>query len=129
MRSLTSSQLFRRAFAVILLLAIVTPVGVVVARATFQASERSIAIGAHDAVLRPDYTGEIVLDFGPIFPQVKLPPGDRPLNIGARIQLGDADVASLDELLARDAVIASQPEGEIAAVRGAIVDMLSLIHI
>ncbi len=123
MRSLTSSQLFRRAFAVILLLAIVTPVGVVVARATFQASEKSIAIGAHDAVLRPNYTGDIVLDFGPLFPRVKLPSEDRPLNIGARIQLGDADVTSLDELLARDAVIASQPEGEIAAVRAAITDM------
>lgn len=123
MPPVASSRLLRRTLAAILLLALVVPVGVGVARATFQTSERSIAIGAHDAILRPDYTGDIVLDFGPLFPRVKLPPEDRPLGIGARIQLGDADVASLDELLARDAVIASQPEGEIAAVREAITDM------
>ena len=109
-----------RLLALAVLLAIVVPIGLVVARTTFESSERSISIGAHQAILRPDYSGEIVADFGPLLPMVKVPLDDPRFGIGARIQLGDADVASLDELLARDAVIASQPDGEIAAVEAAL---------
>jgi predicted phosphodiesterase len=39
------------------------------------------------------------------------------------IDLGDSQGASLEEMLARDAVIASQPEGEIRAVSSAVVGM------
>lgn len=113
----------RHLLALAVLVAIVAPIGVWVARTTFESSERSISIGAHQATLRPDYSGKIVVDFGPLLPLVKMPVDDAPLSIGARIQLGDADVASLDELLARDAVIASQPDGEIAAVEAALRDM------
>ncbi|WP_229052962.1 metallophosphoesterase [Aeromicrobium sp. Leaf350] len=112
-----------RLLALVVLVVVVAPVGVVVARTTFESSERSISIGAHQATLRPNYSGEIVVDFGPLLPLAKLPIEDAQLDIGARIQLGDADVASLDELLARDAVIASQPDGEIASVEAALRDM------
>ncbi|GAA1744639.1 metallophosphoesterase family protein [Aeromicrobium alkaliterrae] len=112
--------LLTRLLALVVLLVVVAPVGVAVARTTFETSERSISIGAHQAILRPDYSGEIVVDFGPLLPLAKLPVDDSPFNIGATIQLGDADVVSLDELLARDAVIASQPDGEIASVEAAL---------
>ncbi len=116
-------RVLRHVVAFVVLLAIIVPVGVAVARVSFESSERSISIGAHESTLRPNYSGEVVLDFGPLLPLVKVPLEDDRLNIGARITLGDADVTSLDELLARDAVIASQPDGEIAAVEAAIRDM------
>lgn len=119
----TVRSVLPRLLALLVLLAVVVPVGLAVARTTFESSERSISIGAHQATLRPDYSGEIVVDFGPLLPLVKVPVDDPRFGIGARIQLGDADVASLDELLARDAVIASQPDGEIAAVEAALRDM------
>lgn len=123
LRRPTLRSVLPRLLALLVLLAVVVPVGLAVARTTFESSERSISIGAHQAILRPDYSGEIVADFGPLLPMVKVPVDDPRFGIGARIQLGDADVASLDELLARDAVIASQPEGEIAAVEAALRDM------
>lgn len=123
LRRPTLRAVLPRLLALAVLLAIVVPIGLVVARTTFESSERSISIGAHQAILRPDYSGEIVADFGPLLPMVKVPLDDPRFGIGARIQLGDADVASLDELLARDAVIASQPDGEIAAVEAALRSM------
>ena len=123
LRRPTLRSVLPRLLALVVLLAVVVPVGLAVARTTFESSERSISIGAHQAILRPDYSGEIIADFGPLLPMVKVPVDDPRFGIGARIQLGDADVASLDELLARDAVIASQPDGEIAAVEAALRDM------
>ena len=51
-------------------------------------------------------------------------PADAVAGIGVDISLGNAEVENLDQLVARDAVIASQPEGEIAAVRAEVRDML-----
>ncbi|MFT4299691.1 MAG: metallophosphoesterase [Aeromicrobium sp.] len=116
-------RLAARALPPLLLAAVVVPVGVAVARTTFETSERPISIGAHQATLRPDYSGDIVLDFGPLLPQVKMDLDDPRFGIGATIQLGDAEVTSLDELISRDAVIASQPDGEVAAVEAALRDM------
>ena len=58
----------------------------------------------------------------PLLPQVRLP-AEAPLGIGVDIRLGDSDVVDLNQLVARDAVIASQPQGEIAAVRSQIISM------
>ena len=105
------------------LLAVAVLVGAPVAYSTFVHSERHVVIGAHDATVVPVLDGYATIDFGPLLPQMRLP-ADAVAGIGVDISLGNAEVESLDQLVARDAVIASQPEGEIAAVRSAVRDML-----
>lgn len=79
-------------------------------------------IGAHEATVQPDFSGYARIDFGAVLPQVRLP-AEAPLGIGVDIRLGDSEVSDLNKLVARDAVIASQPQGEIAAVRSQVVSM------
>ncbi|MGI9084229.1 MAG: metallophosphoesterase family protein [Aeromicrobium sp.] len=113
----------RQGLQALALLAVAVVVGAPVTLSTFVHSERHIAIGAHDATIVPVLDGYVTLDFGPVLPQVRLP-ADAMAGIGVDISLGNAEVESLDQLVARDAVIASQPEGEIAAVRAEVRDML-----
>ncbi len=112
-----------RALVKALLLVLVgLAVAVPTATTTFLNGEREVVIGAHEAVVAPTVDSHAVLDFGPLLPRLRLPV-DAPLDIGVRIQLGDAEVGSLEQLVARDAIIASQPQGEIAAVRSAMVSI------
>lgn len=97
-------------------------VAIPTAYTTFIHSQRAIVIGAHEATVQPDFSTYARLDFGPVLPPVRLP-AEAPLGIGVDIRLGDSEVADLNQLVARDAVIASQPQGEIAAVRSTIVSM------
>ncbi len=113
----------KQALQALALLAVAVLVGTPVALSTFVHSERNIVIGAHDATIVPVFDGYVTLDFGPLLPEVRLP-ADDVAGIGVDISLGNAEVESLDQLVARDAVIASQPEGEIAAVRTAVQDMM-----
>lgn len=92
------------------------------AYATFIHSERAIIIGAHQATVQPDFSNYARINFGPVLPTVRLP-AEAPLGIGVDVRLGEADVSDLNQLVARDAVIASQPQGEIAAVRSEITSM------
>jgi predicted phosphodiesterase len=112
----------RRSLKVLLLVLLAVGVAVPTAYTTFIHSERAIVIGAHQATVEPDFSGYARIDFGPVLPRVRLPVG-APLDIGLDINLGDADVSDLNQLVARDAVIASQPKGEIAAVRSTITSM------
>ncbi|NRQ48875.1 metallophosphoesterase family protein [Aeromicrobium stalagmiti] len=108
---------------VLLLLVLGLAVGVPTAYSTFVHSERQIVIGAHEATVQPNTDGYARIDFGTLIPQIRLP-SDAPLGIGLDIRLGDSEVTQLNQLVARDAVIASQPQGEIAAVRSTLVSML-----
>ncbi len=89
---------------------------------TFIHSERAIVIGAHDATVHPDFSSYAQIEFGPLLPQLRLP-AEAPLGIGVTIRLGGSEVSDLNQLVARDAVIASQPQGEIAAVQSQIASM------
>ncbi|RYJ06632.1 MAG: metallophosphoesterase, partial [Actinomycetales bacterium] len=109
----------RRLPAVLLLLALAAAAGVGVARAHFESQERAVAIGAHEATLRPTFSGNVVINAGPLLPQLRIP-SDAPLGIGVRLDLGDSDSGNLDQVLSRDAVIASQPDGEIARIRDTV---------
>ena len=113
----------RQTLGALVLLAIAVIVGAPVALSTFVHSERNVVIGAHDATVRPVLDGYATLDFGAVLPKVRLPAA-AVAGIGVEISLGNAEVDSLDQLVARDAVIASQPEGEIAAVRAEVREML-----
>ncbi|WP_332642333.1 metallophosphoesterase family protein [Aeromicrobium sp.] len=72
--------------------------------------------------MQPDFSGYARIDFGAVLPQVRLP-AKAPIGIGVDIRLGESEVSDLNKLVARDAVIASQPQGEIAAVRSQVISM------
>ncbi|MBZ5738569.1 metallophosphoesterase [Nocardioides mangrovi] len=93
---------------------------VLVGLALFLTSSRQVVLASHDATVRPNFTGEAVVYTGPVLPDVRLPAGGR---IGVDIRLGKSDAASTDELVERYALIASQPEGQIAKVSAAVQDM------
>lgn len=112
----------RLAGKIVGVIAIVLVVAVPTAWTMFLQSERYLVIGAHDATVRPVTDSYATLDFGALLPQVRVPV-DVPGGLGVAIDLGDSKDASLEQLLARDAVIASQPQGEIQVVQAAIVDM------
>ena len=116
------SRRMRRLGRILAVAAVVIVVAVPTAWTLFLQSERYLVLGAHDATVRPSTDGHATLDFGALLPQVRVPL-DVPGSIGVAIDLGDSQGAGLEEMLARDAVIASQPEGEIRAVSSAVVDM------
>lgn len=112
----------RRATKVFLLIVLGLAVAIPSAYTTFVHSERAIIIGAHEATVQPNFDGFARIDFGTLIPQMRLP-SEAPLGIGVDIRLGDSEVSDLNQLIARDAVIASQPQGEIAAVRSNLISM------
>lgn len=117
-----SQLLIRRVLKALALLLIGLVVGVPTAFSTFSHSSRDVVIGAHDATIQPRFDGFATLDFGPVLPRMRIPL-DQPFNFGVNIDLGDSQVSNLDELTARDAVIASQPQGEVAKVAETVFDM------
>lgn len=86
----------------------------------FVSSEREVDLASHEARVSPDFSGEVVLRTGPLLPDLRAP---SPSNIGVEVQLGKSDTASLPELTARYAAIASQPEGQVAVVERAVSSM------
>lgn len=114
----------RLALKVLLLVVLGFAAGLPAAYSTFIHSERAVVIGAHDATVHPNFDGYARIDFGTLIPQIRLPT-EAPLGIGVDIRLGDSEISDLNQLIARDAVIAAQPQGEIEAVRSTIVSMLT----
>lgn len=86
----------------------------------FLHSSRSIVLATHDAIVRPTLSGEAVLHTGPVLPDVRVDSGS---VIGLDVRLGKTDEASTDELVRRYAYIAGQPDGQIAKLTDAVVDM------
>ncbi|KQV74894.1 hypothetical protein ASC61_07720 [Aeromicrobium sp. Root344] len=112
-----------RALKVLLLVLLAVGVALPTAYSTFIHSERDVVIGAHEATVQPTFSGYARIDFGTLIPQIRLP-AEAPLGLGVDVRLGDSEITNLDQLVARDAVIASQPQGEIASVRSTITSML-----
>ena len=95
--------------------------GLACAAVVFLHSSRETTLASHDAVLRPDLSGYVVLRTGPVLPDVRVPTGQR---VGVSVTLGKTDAASTDELVDRYALIASQPEGPEARVREVLADLV-----
>ncbi|HLR85705.1 MAG TPA: metallophosphoesterase [Nocardioidaceae bacterium] len=112
-------RFFRLAVPLVLVWAVVT---VPTAVWMFDHDERTVVIGAHTTTVSPTFDSYATLDFGPLLPRMRLP-ANGPFGIGVSIDVGDTDVNDVNELIARDAVIASQPEGEIARIRSHLVGM------
>lgn len=120
---MTGRSLAVRGLQGLALLVVALLVAVPVSLSTFVHSERHITIGAHEATVVPALDGYATINFGPLLPQVRLP-ANSPGGLGVDIELGSAEVENIDQLVARDAVIASQPQGEIEAVRTEVTDMV-----
>jgi hypothetical protein len=91
-----------------------------IAAAIFLNSGRETTLASHDAILRPNLSGNVVLRTGPVLPDVRVPTGER---VGVSIQLGKTDAASTADLVDRYALIASQPEGPEARVQEVLADL------
>lgn len=112
----------RRALPALALLAIGLVVGLPVATTTFLDTQRVITIGAHNAIASPTFDGHVTIIAGPLLPELRMPT-DAILGIGAEVVLRDSPESDLERVLAQDAAIASQPEGEIAAMTSEIAEM------
>lgn len=95
-------------------LAVVASLGV------FLQSSRTITLASHDAILRPDLSGQVVLHTGPVLPDFRIDSGSM---IGVDIRLGKTDAVSTDALIDRYAFIASQPEGQTTKLSRALREM------
>lgn len=104
------------------LLVVGVGVALPVAYVWFQEAERSVVVGAHEATMSPNFSGHVTIGAGPLLPELRLS-SPAPLSIGLDIVLRDSPVTDLQEILARDAAIASQPDGEIARISGEVTDL------
>ncbi len=86
----------------------------------FLDSERAVVVAGHDTVIRPTLDGYVVVHTGPVLPDLRLDSGRR---VGVEVTLGKTNADTLGELVERYALIASQPEGSVARVEGAVGDM------
>lgn len=89
----------------------------------FVTSSRTTVLAGHEAVVRPTRESYVVLRTGPVLPDVRVASG---APVGVDVTLGKTESESTDELISRYAFIASQPEGQIAKVKDALVDMAEL---
>ncbi len=110
---------------------------VVIGLVLFLTSSRTIELASHDAVVSTDFSGEAVLNTGPVLPDVRVDTGGL---VGVDVQLGKTDAGSTEELARRYAFIAGQPEGQVAkighavqamavdaAIRGAVLGLVPLL--
>ncbi|WP_372728922.1 metallophosphoesterase [Nocardioides sp.] len=86
----------------------------------FFVSSRTVVLASHDAVVRPALHGQMVISTGPVLPDLRMSTDRR---LGVDISLGKTDARSTEELVKRYAYIASQPEGQVAKVEKAMLDM------
>ncbi|MGH3461092.1 MAG: metallophosphoesterase family protein [Kribbellaceae bacterium] len=103
---------------VVLWLAVSVSVGLL----GFYTDSRPVTIGAHATEISPTPDGYVTIDLGPVLPRLRLDT-DLPLGIGVVVDVQETDARDLNDLLARDALIASQPDGEIRRLHDVVVDM------
>jgi len=104
------------------LLAVFLGVATAVGLLGFFADSRPVTIGAHATEVSPTVDSHVTLDLGPVLPRLRVAT-DIPFGIGVKVDVQATDAADFDDLLARDALIASQPDGEIRRLHDVIIDM------
>jgi len=88
----------------------------------FLHSSRTTTLASHDAVLRPDLDGKVVLRTGPVLPDLRIDSGSR---VGVEVTLGKTDADTTEELVERYALIAGDPEGPETRIREDLGAMLA----
>jgi predicted phosphodiesterase len=97
---------------VVLWLVVAVSVGLL----AFATDTKRVTIGAHTTQVSPTFDGYVTLDPGTALPRMRLRI-DLPLGVGVNVDVQETDARDLTDLLTRDALIASQPEGEIQRIR------------
>ncbi|WP_299052774.1 metallophosphoesterase [uncultured Nocardioides sp.] len=95
-------------------------VAVPVAVTAFLGGSREVELASHDVTVSPTREPWVTVHSGPVLPDVRLP---SPQPLGVDITLGKTEASTTQELVDRYAFIASQPQGQVEIVRGAVVDM------
>ena len=113
---------WKRVTAVAALVFVCLAVAALVGLIGFFTDERPVTVGAHAAEVSPTYDGHVTLDLGPVLPRMRLAT-NLPAGIGLNIDVQETDARDLNDLLTRDALIASQPDGEIQRLHDVVVDM------
>ncbi|WP_328994799.1 metallophosphoesterase [Kribbella sp. NBC_01245] len=88
----------------------------------FANDSEPVTIGAHTTQVSPTFDGAATIDLGAVLPRMRLRM-DLPLGIGVNVDVQETDARDLNDLITRDALIASQPDGEIARVREVVEQM------
>ena len=88
----------------------------------FLTDSRPVTVGAHSGRVGPTTDGWATLDLGGLLPALRVDAG-LPLSLGVRLSVTATEVSSLDQVVQSDAIIASQPAGEIGKVRRELVSM------
>jgi predicted phosphodiesterase len=121
-RRLIPAARVRRVLPWVVLALVSLAVAVVVGLLGFFTDERPVTVGAHAAVVSPTHDGHVTLDLGPVLPRLRLAT-NLPAGIGLNVDVQQTDARDLNDLLTRDALIASQPDGEIQRLHDLVVDM------
>ena len=110
----------RRVLVGLVLATVCLTVGASSGLAFFLGDSRTVVVASHDAVVTPTFDGFVSLRTGPLLPDVR-----RPVSgpVGVDLQLGKTQSDSVEELFARYAFIASEPDAQIAKVTDAVRDM------
>ncbi|ADB32140.1 metallophosphoesterase [Kribbella flavida DSM 17836] len=121
-RRLLTRQRLRRVAPWAGLVALWFAVSLVVGLLSFANDSERVTIGAHAAQVSPTFDGHVTLDLGAVLPRLRLD-ANLPVDLGVNLDVQETDADNLSDLLTRDALIASQPDGEIARIREVVQEM------
>ena len=110
----------RRTARVLALLGVWLGCAVLAGLLLYLGSSRAVVVAGHDAVVSPDLSGWAVLHTGPVLPDVRVPTDQ---VVGVDIRLGKTNATSVDDLVDRYALLASQPQGQVEKITGAVQGM------
>jgi hypothetical protein len=120
-RLVTKTRL-RKAAPWVVLVLLWLVVSVAVGLVAFVNDSERVTIGAHAAQVSPTFDGHATLDLGAVLPRLRLST-DLPAGLGINVDVQETNADNLTDLLNRDALIASQPDGEVAKIRQVVREM------
>lgn len=86
----------------------------------FLNSSTTTVLAGHETTVQPTLDGSVTIELGPYLPGLRYPLDG---TVGAQLLLGRTTAQNYDDLIERYAIIASQPQGQIERVRGAVVEL------
>lgn len=110
----------RRLLVGLALVCLSTALGLAVAVSMFLTSSRTVVLVGHDTVVRPTLTGDVIVQTGPLLPDLRFRDAG---PVGVTLALGKTEVGSIEELVERYALIAGDPTAPIDKVQSVVLDM------
>ena len=104
----------------LVLTAVCAGVAIASGSAFFLRESRTVVVASHDAVVTPTLDGYVALRTGPLLLDFRVVSGT---PVGVDLLLGKTETDSVEELFARYAFIASEPDSQVAKMSAAVRDM------